>query len=168
MDLSTRMPRGMLFPATDTSLAGIYIRACRFGPVCAALTKIGPDPLFASRNLPPFLDVCTRPQSQSGLLHASLRSYLPLRGPGGGSRGVARLRAGRPVPMGGQPWRQFWACDRPGEGAGTFCYARLGRGRRIRLADSQHKFLFAEKNGGRAVERTPAWVEGAFADSPKT
>ena len=47
---------------------------------------------------------------------------------------------------------------RPGGPAEVFCDARLDGGLPFRLADSQLNFFKRRKNGGRAVERAPAWV----------
>ena len=62
---------------------------------------------------------------------------------------MAPLRERGPVPMGGQPREsKLWARGRPGCPVEVFYCIRLRGGLLIRLADSQLKFLNAEKMPG--------------------
>ena len=141
MDPSALMPRGMFFPATDSSLAGIYIRACRRLGLCALSQKKWNDPLLDSRNLPPFLDMSTTKVAVRALPRVSAQLSTSARGRGQlARRGVGSAPAGHPdgraacgVEVAG-PWSSRGSRE-------DILLHQVARRLLIRLADSQLKIF---------------------------
>ena len=99
-------------------------------------------------NLPPFLDVSTL-QSQSGLFHASLRSYPPLRGTLGISRGVGSAPRRRAISDGrAASESKLRARGRPGVLASA-PQPRLGPLSSIRSADLKNSHAKSTGHGSK-------------------